>query len=93
MKNYGMLIDIDKCTGCYNCFLSCRDEHYGNDFPPISAAQPFKDHFWMQIIERERGKYPKVKVSFIPSPACIVMIRLAPDRPSTARSTRGRTGS
>jgi len=68
MKNYGMLIDIDKCTGCYNCFLSCRDEHYGNDFPPISSAQPFKDHFWMQIIERERGKYPKVKVSFIPKP-------------------------
>jgi Fe-S-cluster-containing dehydrogenase component len=68
MKNYGMLIDIDKCTGCYNCFLACRDEHYGNDFPPISSAQPFKDHFWMQIIERERGKYPKVKVSFIPKP-------------------------
>jgi len=68
MKNYGMLIDVDKCTGCYNCFLSCRDEHYGNDFPPISSAQPFKDHFWMQIIERERGKYPKVKVSFIPKP-------------------------
>jgi len=68
MKNYGMLIDIDKCTGCYNCFLACRDEHYGNEYPPISAAQPFKDHFWMQIIERERGKYPKVKVSFIPKP-------------------------
>jgi Fe-S-cluster-containing dehydrogenase component len=68
MKNYGMLIDIDKCTGCYNCFLACRDEHYGNEYPSISAAQPFKDHFWMQIIERERGKYPKVKVSFIPKP-------------------------
>jgi Fe-S-cluster-containing dehydrogenase component len=68
MKNYGMLIDINKCTGCYNCFLACRDEHYGNDFPPIALAQPFKDHFWMQIIERERGKYPKVKVSFIPKP-------------------------
>ena len=68
MKNYGMLIDLDKCSGCYNCFLACRDEHYGNDYPPISSAQPFKGHFWMQIIERERGKYPKVKVSFIPKP-------------------------
>jgi Fe-S-cluster-containing dehydrogenase component len=68
MKNYGMLIDLDKCSGCYNCFLACRDEHYGNDFPPISSAQPFNGHFWMQIIERERGKYPKVKVSFIPKP-------------------------
>ena len=68
MKNYGLLINLDKCSGCYNCFLACRDEHYGNDFPPISSAQPFKGHFWMQIIERERGKYPKVKVSFIPKP-------------------------
>jgi Fe-S-cluster-containing dehydrogenase component len=68
MSNYGMIIDLEKCTGCYNCFLACRDEHYGNDYPPISLAQPFKGHFWMQIIERERGKYPKVKVSFIPKP-------------------------
>ncbi len=68
MTSYGMIIDVGKCSGCYNCFLACRDEHYGNDFSPISAAQPFKDHFWMQIIERERGKYPKVKVAFIPKP-------------------------
>jgi Fe-S-cluster-containing dehydrogenase component len=68
MKNYGMIIDLDKCTGCYNCFLACRDEHYGNDFPPISSGQPFTGHFWMQIAEEERGKYPKVKVSFTPKP-------------------------
>jgi Fe-S-cluster-containing dehydrogenase component len=43
-----MVIDLDKCTGCYNCFLACRDEHYGNDFLPIALAQPFHDHFWMQ---------------------------------------------
>ncbi len=63
-----MIIDLDKCSGCYNCFLACRDEHYANDFPPIALAQPFNGQFWMQITERERGKYPKVKVSFIPKP-------------------------
>ena len=68
MKNYRMIINLDKCCGCYNCFLACRDEHYGNDYPPISLAQPFEGHFWMRIIEEERGKYPKVKVSFIPKP-------------------------
>ena len=68
MKSYGLLINLDKCSGCYNCFLACRDEHYGNDFPPIAAAQPFLNHFWMQVIERERGKYPKVKVSYFPKP-------------------------
>lgn len=83
MAQYAMVIDLDKCSGCYNCFLACRDEHYGNDFPPISLAQPFKGHFWMQIIERERGKYPKVKLSFIPKPCMHCddppCIRLAPD--------------
>ena len=59
-----MIIDLEKCSGCYNCFLACRDEYYGNDYPPISLAQPFTGHFWMRILERERGKYPKVKVSF-----------------------------
>jgi Fe-S-cluster-containing dehydrogenase component len=68
MKRYGMIIDLDLCTGCYNCFLACRDEHYGNDFPPVALAQPFHGHFWMQMIERERGKYPNIKVSFIPKP-------------------------
>ena len=41
MARYGMLINIDKCNGCYNCFLACRDEFEGNDYPPYSAAQPF----------------------------------------------------
>lgn len=68
MSKYGMIFDLNKCSGCYNCFLSCRDEHYGNDFPPTTAAQPFEGHFWMQMLEVERGTYPKVKLTFIPKP-------------------------
>jgi len=64
MARYGMVIDINKCNGCYNCFLACRDEYCGNDYPPYSLAQPYTGHFWMRIIERERGKYPKVKVAY-----------------------------
>jgi len=66
MARYGMVVDITKCNGCYNCFLACRDEYCGNDYPPYSLAQPMSSHFWMKIIERERGKYPKVKVAYIP---------------------------
>ena len=32
MARYGMVIDITKCTGCYNCFLTCRDEYAGNEY-------------------------------------------------------------
>ena len=68
MARYAMVIDISKCNGCYNCFLACRDEYCENDYPPYSAAQPFTGHFWMRIIEKERGKYPKVKVAYTALP-------------------------
>lgn len=69
MSRYGMVIDITRCNGCYNCFLSCRDEYCGNDHFPFSAAQPDRGQFWMRIIERERGKYPhRVKVAYMPIP-------------------------
>ena len=67
MTRYGMVIDINRCNGCYNCFIACRDEYCGNDYPPYSASQPEKGSFWMKIIERERGKYPKaVRVAYTP---------------------------
>jgi Fe-S-cluster-containing dehydrogenase component len=68
MARYSILIDVTKCNGCYNCFLACRDEHYGNDYPGYSAAQPLNGQFWMQMKEVERGVYPKPKLSYIPTP-------------------------
>jgi len=68
MARYGMAIDLTICNGCYNCFLTCRDEFCGNDYPGYSAAQPPEGGFWMKIKERERGSYPKVKMAFTPIP-------------------------
>ena len=68
MARYSILIDVTKCSGCYNCFLACRDEYYDNDYPSYSTAQPLNDQFWMQIKEIERGSYPKPKLSYIPTP-------------------------
>jgi Fe-S-cluster-containing dehydrogenase component len=64
MTRYGMVVDLTKCIGCYNCFMACRDEYCGNDYPGYSAPQPMSGHFWMKVIERERGEYPKVKVAY-----------------------------
>jgi len=68
MARYGMVIDIARCSGCYNCFLACKDEHCGQDYPGYAAAQPMTGQFWMNIIEKERGQYPKVKLADIPVP-------------------------
>ena len=64
MAKYAMVIDLTRCNGCYNCFLACKDEHCGNDHLPHAAAQPYAGQSWMRVIEKERGKYPKVKVSY-----------------------------
>jgi Fe-S-cluster-containing dehydrogenase component len=68
MTKYGMVIDTTKCNGCYNCFLVCKDEYCGNDYPPYSLSQPMTGHFWMRMIEKERGQYPKVKVAYTAIP-------------------------
>ena len=68
MARYGMVINIDKCNGCYNCFLACRDEFQGNDYLPFSVSQPSTGKSWIRISERERGVCPKVKVDYIPLP-------------------------
>ena len=68
MAKYGMIMDVTKCNGCYNCFLACRDEYCGKEYPPYSASQPMTGQFWMRIIEKERGKYPKVKVAYTAVP-------------------------
>lgn len=68
MARYGIVIDVNRCNGCYNCYLACRDEYCGNDYPPYSLSQPYTGHFWMRMIERERGKYPKVKVAYMALP-------------------------
>jgi len=68
MTTYGMIIDVERCNGCYSCFLSCKDEYCGNDYPSYSASQPDSGQYWMNIKEIERGGYPKVKVSYLAIP-------------------------
>jgi Fe-S-cluster-containing dehydrogenase component len=68
VARYGLVIDMHRCNGCYACFMACRDEHCGNDHLPYSAAQPYSGHFWMRLVERERGAYPKVKMSYFKIP-------------------------
>jgi Fe-S-cluster-containing dehydrogenase component len=66
VTRYGMVIDVNRCVGCYNCFLACRDEFAGNEYPGYSAAQPLRGMNWIKVNEVERGQYPHVKVDHVP---------------------------
>lgn len=68
MTRYGMVVDVTHCIGCYNCFISCKDEHCGIDHLPYAAAQPMTGQTWINVVETERGRFPKVKVDYTAIP-------------------------
>jgi Fe-S-cluster-containing dehydrogenase component len=68
MKQRYMVIDVDKCLGCQNCFIACKDEHVGNKWLPYTDEQPRHGHQWMNIKYTERGQYPRIDVCYLPMP-------------------------
>jgi Fe-S-cluster-containing dehydrogenase component len=68
MKKWNLIVDIEKCEDCNNCFLSCKDEHVDNDFPGYSLSQPKHGHRWINIMRKERGQYPLIDVAYLPVP-------------------------
>ena len=61
------LIDLIKCTGCYDCQVACKDEHCGNDWMPYAKEQPWVGQFWMKVNEEERGGGSHIKVTYTPT--------------------------
>lgn len=68
MIKWNMIIDVEKCEDCNNCFLSCKDEHVGNSFPGYSVSQPTHGQRWMNIMRKERGQFPLIDVGYRPTP-------------------------
>jgi Fe-S-cluster-containing dehydrogenase component len=68
MKKYSFVIDVAKCENCNNCFLSCKDEHCGNEWPGYSFSQPLHGQRWMNIKRKERGDFPEIDVAYLPKP-------------------------
>jgi Fe-S-cluster-containing dehydrogenase component len=68
MARYGIAVDSGRCMACYNCFMACKDEHCGYDNLPVAASQPHMGHFWMNLIEYERGNDSRrIKTATIPT--------------------------
>jgi Fe-S-cluster-containing dehydrogenase component len=68
MKKWNLIIDVEKCEDCNNCFLSCKDEHVDNDWPGYAVSQPRHGHRWINILRKERGQFPLVDVAYRPTP-------------------------
>ncbi|MBI2872716.1 MAG: 4Fe-4S dicluster domain-containing protein [Chloroflexi bacterium] len=62
---WGMVVDIDRCTGCEACVVACESEN--NE--PISEEGHFLQRRAMEWIHVQRyweGEFPEVKARFIP---------------------------
>ena len=62
-----MLIDVELCHDCNNCFMACKDEHCENS-SLNQPEQPKHGQRWMNILRRERGQYPMIDMAFLPQP-------------------------
>jgi len=56
-RKWVMVIDLQKCTGCKACTVSCVAE---NNLPPGVVYRP--------VVEEEIGEFPNVRKRFIPRP-------------------------
>ena len=60
------VIDVARCSGCYNCQLACKDEHCDNNWMPYAKPQPDVGQFWLRVDPHECGTIPKVRMHYIP---------------------------
>jgi Fe-S-cluster-containing dehydrogenase component len=81
MKKPHLIVDIALCQGCNNCFMACKDEHVGNDWPGYSRPQSNHGERWIDIPCNERGQYPLIDVAYRPT-----LCTHCADAPCVARS-------
>ena len=67
MKKWNLIVDVAECHNCNNCFISCKDEYVGNEIKGYSAPQPLHGHKWINILSKERGRFPMTDVVYVPT--------------------------
>ena len=64
---WGMVIDLDKCTGCGACMVACQAEN--NIAPVTDASDKLRSLSWMLVYELSNGKeFPNHDVAYLPRP-------------------------
>lgn len=68
MPKWGMVIDLDKCTGCQSCSAACRAEN-NVPFAGPQQAELGRAIFWHEVLTEEiRGVFPFLENEFVPRP-------------------------
>ena len=67
MPRWGMVIDLDKCTGCQACSVACRVEN-NVPFAGPEEAELSRAKWWHKVLRLEEGEYPHVRFTYVPRP-------------------------
>jgi molybdopterin-containing oxidoreductase family iron-sulfur binding subunit len=66
-KKYGMVIDLDKCTGCGACMVACMAEN--NVSFKVDETNKLDNIMWMRVYRMSNGKpFPDADICYIPRP-------------------------
>jgi len=66
-NKYGMVIDLDKCTGCGTCMIACAAENNISVRPDESDKE--RSITWMNLYRISNGKeFPDTEFSYFPRP-------------------------
>jgi Fe-S-cluster-containing dehydrogenase component len=62
---WGMVVDLDRCTGCEACVVACHAE---NNIPTVGEEQALKGRaiHWIRVERYYEGEFPEVRVKFQP---------------------------
>ena len=65
LHQWGMVVDIDLCTGCQACVVACQAENNIplNDEPAYQQRRPKE---WIRVERYWEGEFPNVKARFLP---------------------------
>ena len=65
METLHLIVDLEKCIGCFNCLMACKDEHVGNSWLPYTDEQQRHDEKWINPEKHENGAVPYTEVCYV----------------------------